>query len=106
MVSASHNPYIDNGVKIFGADGFKISADQEAEIEALVAQLQQDQQVSIAAAPEDLGRVSRLDGSVGAGGRYIELAKSSFPDDLNLFGMRIVLDCPWGGISCCPCGSP
>ena len=96
MISASHNPYIDNGIKIFGADGFKISANQEAEIESLVSALQNGGEDDMIVAPELLGRVSRLDGSVGAGGRYIELAKSSFPDDLNLFGMKIVLDCAHG----------
>lgn len=96
MISASHNPYIDNGLKIFGVDGYKISADQEAEIEAIVAKLESGGSEEIQAAPTDLGRVSRLDGSYGAGGRYIELAKSSFPDDLNLFGMKIVLDCAHG----------
>ena len=70
MISASHNPYIDNGLKIFGADGFKISAEQETEIEALVAELQNDPLSHMHAAPQELGRVSRLDGSVGAGGRY------------------------------------
>ena len=96
MISASHNPYVDNGIKIFGADGFKISADQEAEIEALVAELQGGGEDRMIVAPELLGRVSRLDGSDGAGGRYIELAKSSFPEDLNLFGMKVVLDCAHG----------
>lgn len=96
MISASHNPYVDNGLKIFGQDGFKISAEQEAEIEAIVADLAGGQPNTLLCAPADLGRVSRLDGSDGAGGRYIELAKSSFPDDLNLFGMKIVIDCAHG----------
>ncbi len=95
MISASHNPYIDNGLKIFGVDGYKISAEQEAEIEAIVAKLESGED-SIVVPPTELGRVSRLDGSYGAGGRYIELAKSSFPDDLNLFGMKVVLDCAHG----------
>lgn len=96
MISASHNPYGDNGIKIFADDGFKISADQEAEIEALVANLTAGGEDTLIVPATDLGRVSRLDGSVGAGGRYIELAKSSFPNDLNLFGMKIVLDCAHG----------
>ena len=96
MISASHNPYIDNGLKIFGHDGYKISMDQEEEIEAIVAKLKDDDDDSILVSPMDLGRVSRIDGSYGAGGRYIELAKSSFPDDLNLFGTKIVLDCAHG----------
>ena len=96
MISASHNPYVDNGIKIFGADGFKISREQEAEIEEIVAGLQNGAEDKLLVAPTDLGRVSRLDGADGAGGRYIELAKSSFPGDLNLFGMKIVLDCAHG----------
>lgn len=96
VISASHNPYVDNGLKIFGADGFKLNADQEAEIEAIVGELQNNREDRFMVAPTDLGRVSRLDGSDGAGGRYIELAKSSFPNDLNLFGMKIVLDCAHG----------
>ena len=96
MISASHNPYIDNGLKIFGPDGFKISPEQEAEIEGLVDNLFTNCGQELLSAPTDLGRVSRLDGSVGAGGRYIELAKSSFPEDLNLFGMKIVIDCAHG----------
>ena len=55
MISASHNPYVDNGLKIFGADGYKIDADQEAEIEALVTALQQDQRTDLLADPQDLG---------------------------------------------------
>lgn len=96
MISASHNPFYDNGLKIFGPDGFKISGEQEKEVEALVADLVAGKESAVLVSPTQLGRVSRLDGSDGAGGRYIELAKSSFPNDLNLFGMKIVLDCAHG----------
>ncbi|MGB0717790.1 MAG: phosphoglucosamine mutase [Alphaproteobacteria bacterium] len=96
MISASHNPYIDNGIKIFDPNGFKISTEQELRIEELVEILEQGTEDSLIVPPTDLGRVSRLDGSDGAGGRYIELAKSSFPNDLDLFGMKIVLDCAHG----------
>ncbi len=96
MISASHNPYADNGLKIFGADGFKISERQETEIEDMVAKQDREGEDFLLAAATDVGRVSRVDGSDGAGGRYIELAKSSFPSDLNLYGMKIVLDCAHG----------
>ena len=96
MISASHNPYVDNGLKIFGSDGFKISTNQETEIEAIVIDMQANHANTLVVPATDLGRVSRLDGSEGASGRYIELAKSSFPGDLNLFGMKIVLDCAHG----------
>ena len=96
MISASHNPYADNGLKIFGSDGFKISSQQETEIEDIVALLDRKEEDFLLAPPTDLGRVSRVDGSDGASGRYIELAKSSFPTDLNLYGMKLVLDCANG----------
>ena len=96
MISASHNPYADNGLKIFGADGFKISERQETQIEDMVAKQDREGEDFLLAPATDVGRVSRVDGSDGAGGRYIELAKSSFPSDLNLYGMKIVLDCAHG----------
>jgi len=89
MISASHNPYEDNGIKLFGPDGFKLSDDTELEIEALM-----DSDLSAQlAAPSKLGRASRLN---DAAGRYIEAAKSSFPRGLRLDGLRIVLDCANG----------
>jgi len=89
VISASHNPYEDNGIKLFGPDGAKLSDETEAEIEALM-----DSDLSLRlAAPDKLGRASRL---VDAAGRYIEAAKSSFPRGLRLDGLRIVLDCANG----------
>ena len=91
MISASHNPYEDNGIKLFGPDGTKLSDDRELEIEALM-----DDSASLLerlAAPDRLGRAARLD---DAAGRYIEVAKASFPRGLRLDGMRIVIDCANG----------
>ncbi len=89
MVSASHNPFEDNGIKLFGPDGYKLSDATEAEIEALMdADL-----APRMAAPARLGRASRLE---DAAGRYIEAVKSSFPRSLRLGGLKIVVDCANG----------
>jgi phosphoglucosamine mutase len=89
MLSASHNPFEDNGIKLFGPDGFKLSDATEAEIEAL---MQTDLSGRLAP-PQRLGRAARLD---DAQGRYIEAAKASFPRGLRLDGLRIVVDCANG----------
>ncbi len=89
MISASHNPFEDNGIKLFGPDGFKLSDAAEAEIEALMA----SDLSSKLAAPSALGRAARLD---DAAGRYIESAKATFPRRLTLDGLRIVVDCAHG----------
>ncbi|WP_114394526.1 phosphoglucosamine mutase [Oleisolibacter albus] len=89
MISASHNPFQDNGIKLFGPDGYKLSDEIEAEIEARMA-------LPFApdlAAPAALGRAQRLE---DASGRYIEVVKSSFPRDLRLDGLKIVVDCANG----------
>lgn len=89
MISASHNPFEDNGIKLFGPDGLKLSDAQEAAIEGLMAG-----DLSCAmVAPARLGRASRLE---DAPGRYIEAAKASFPRRLTLEGLRIVIDCAHG----------
>ncbi len=89
MISASHNAYEDNGIKLFGPDGNKLSDDMEREIEALM-----DTQLHTKlAAPSKLGRANRLD---DAGGRYIEAAKASFPRGLRLDDLKIVVDCAHG----------
>jgi phosphoglucosamine mutase len=89
MISASHNAYQDNGIKLFGPDGFKLSDDTELAIEALM-----DGQLGPRmAAPEALGRAARLE---DAGGRYIEAVKASFPRGLRLDGLKIVVDCAHG----------
>ena len=87
VISASHNPYADNGIKIFSGDGFKLPDEVESEIEA---QMEQPMGCNEAAR---LGKVWRVD---DAGGRYIEFCKSTFPSQLDLKGMRIVLDCAHG----------
>ncbi len=85
MISASHNPYQDNGIKIFGPDGYKLSDEQELKIEALI-----DTPASDAlAASADIGRAKRID---DAGARYIEFAKRTYPGESNLDGLRIVID--------------
>jgi phosphoglucosamine mutase len=89
MISASHNPFEDNGIKLFGPDGFKLSDETESAIETLMDSDLTDQM----AAPSKLGRASRLD---DAPGRYIEVAKASFPRGLRLDGLKIVVDCAHG----------
>jgi len=89
MISASHNPFEDNGIKLFGPDGLKLSDQQESEIEALMG----GDLASTLAPPSRLGRASRLE---DAPGRYIEAVKSSFPRGRSLEGLRIVVDCAHG----------
>jgi phosphoglucosamine mutase len=89
MISASHNPYEDNGIKLFGPDGFKLSDDMESEIEALMDS-QLSARLSKSAA---LGRAKRIE-SVHA--RYIEFAKRTLPRQLDLEGLRVVVDCANG----------
>jgi phosphoglucosamine mutase len=84
VISASHNPYPDNGIKFFSGDGFKLPDATESAIEAAM-----DKPMGCNEASK-LGRVWRVD---DAGGRYIEFCKSTFPNELDLKGMRIVLDC-------------
>jgi phosphoglucosamine mutase len=88
MISASHNPFEDNGIKLFGADGYKLSDDIEAAIEAQLEHVARDR-----VPPYELGRAKRLD---DAGGRYIEFVKGSFPKGLRLDGLRVVVDCAHG----------
>ena len=89
MISASHNPFYDNGIKLFGPDGFKLSDQDELEIESL---MEADLHARLAP-PEQIGRASRLN---DAAGRYVESAKASFPRGLRLDGMKIVIDCANG----------
>ena len=87
MISASHNPYADNGIKLFGPDGYKLSDEAESAIEALI-----DGDIPLVPSSA-IGRARRID---DAQGRYIHFAKSTFPENLRLDGMRIVLDCANG----------
>ena len=87
MVSASHNPFYDNGIKLFGPDGYKLSDRLEAEIEALLVV------EPMLAPPAGIGRARRID---DAQGRYIHFAKSTFPETLRLDGIKVVIDCANG----------
>jgi len=87
MISASHNPFADNGIKLFGPDGYKLSDEDELEIEAM---LEAD---PIRAQPQAIGRAKRID---DARGRYVHFAKNTFPEDLRLDGLKIVVDCANG----------
>ena len=89
MISASHNPYRDNGIKLFGPDGYKLSDETEAEIESLIGGDSAGSLVPSAA----LGRAKRLD---DAEGRYIEFVKNTFPKGLRLDGLKVVVDCANG----------
>lgn len=89
MISASHNPYYDNGIKLFGPDGFKLSDERESQIEHLIANADQ---VDLAKS-DKLGRASRLGSS---GERYIEAAKASLSRDIKLSGLRLVIDTAHG----------
>ena len=87
MLSASHNPYYDNGIKLFGPDGYKLSDEDEAQIELLLAQNPP------LADPAHIGRAKRIE---DARGRYIHAVKQSLPESVRLDGLRIVLDCANG----------
>jgi phosphoglucosamine mutase len=89
MISASHNPYQDNGIKLFGPDGYKLSDELESEIEALM-----DQAIGPQLAKSDeIGRAKRVDGDIY---RYIEFVKRTLPKDVTLSGLRIAIDCANG----------
>ena len=87
MISASHNPYEDNGIKLFGPDGYKLSDEAELEIERLLGE-----DLALAQSA-DIGRARRID---DAQGRYIHAIKQSLPDDIRLDGLKIVVDCANG----------
>jgi len=89
MISASHNPYQDNGIKIFGPDGYKLSDETELEIESMM----ENGVDTHLAEPAKLGRALRLE---DAGARYIEFAKSTIPRTMSFDGMRVVIDCANG----------
>ncbi|HEX4179701.1 MAG TPA: phosphoglucosamine mutase [Caulobacteraceae bacterium] len=89
MISASHNNYADNGIKLFGPDGYKLSDEMELAIEAHMDEGLQEG----LADPPDLGRVARMDESQA---RYVEIIKGTFPKRLSLNGLRVVIDCANG----------
>ena len=90
VLSASHNPYQDNGIKIFSRDGFKLPDAEEDEIEDLITS---GQIRDIRPTADEIGKARRID---DAGGRYIVFCKNTFPEDQTLEGMKIVLDCANG----------
>ena len=87
VISASHNPYFDNGIKFFNGQGSKLSDELELQIEAMI-----DSPMETVDS-EQLGKANRI---VDAAGRYVEYCKSTFPDDLSLKGMKLVIDCAHG----------
>ncbi|PWE57181.1 phosphoglucosamine mutase [Metarhizobium album] len=89
MISASHNPYEDNGIKLFGPDGYKLSDEIEMQIEDL---LEKDLSSQLAKS-DDIGRAKRID---GVHDRYIEFAKRTLPRDVTLQGLRVAIDCANG----------
>jgi phosphoglucosamine mutase len=89
MITASHNPYYDNGLKLFGPDGLKLSDKIEKKIESLIDKKIQNN----LSKPKDLGRVKRLE---SGNKNYIKILKKNFPKDFNLRGLRIVIDCANG----------
>ena len=90
VISASHNPYTDNGIKIFASDGFKLPDDAEEELERLIESSALDENRPTGG---DVGSAERLD---DAGGRYVAFVKQTFPNDLTLEGLSIVLDAAHG----------
>ncbi|MBB6261262.1 phosphoglucosamine mutase [Paenochrobactrum gallinarii] len=89
MISASHNPFYDNGIKLFGPDGFKLSDDLEIQIEKMI----DEDMSSLLVSHGDVGKAKRVDGDIY---RYIEFAKRTLPRNLSLEGLRIVVDCANG----------
>ncbi len=89
MISASHNPYEDNGIKLFGPDGYKLSDKTELEIENLMEQGSE----TLLVKPNDIGRAKRID---SAQERYIEFAKRTLPRNIRFDGLRVVVDCANG----------
>ena len=87
VISASHNPYFDNGIKLFNGQGSKLADELELQIEAMI-----DSPMETVDS-EQLGKASRI---VDAAGRYVEYCKSTFPDELSLKGMKLVIDCAHG----------
>jgi phosphoglucosamine mutase len=90
VISASHNPYEDNGLKVFGPDGFKLPDESEIELERM---MDDPQLLSARPVGTGIGTAERID---SAGGRYVQFVKSSFPADLTLEGVRIVVDAAHG----------
>ncbi|HUJ89370.1 MAG TPA: phosphoglucosamine mutase, partial [Syntrophorhabdales bacterium] len=90
VISASHNPYQDNGIKIFSGEGFKLPDELESEIERMIMDGSIDQLRPVAS---EIGKAHRIDDAVG---RYIVFLKNTFPQELSLTGLRLVVDCAHG----------
>lgn len=90
VISASHNPYQDNGIKIFSRDGYKLPDAEEDEIEQLITS---GKIKDVRPTANEIGKARRIEGAIG---RYIVFCKNTFPDDISLEGMKIVLDCANG----------
>jgi phosphoglucosamine mutase len=90
VISASHNPMQDNGIKIFNGEGFKLSDEKENQIEELIFA---NNMHKLHPASKELGKLSRMDDATG---RYVDFLKQTFPQDLNPEGMKVVLDCSNG----------
>ncbi len=90
VISASHNPYHDNGIKIFSRTGYKLPDEEEAEIEELVTS---GKIKDIRSTEDEVGKAKRIDDAIG---RYIVFCKNTFPDEMSLDGMKVVLDCANG----------
>jgi phosphoglucosamine mutase len=90
VISASHNPYQDNGIKVFGGDGFKLPDDAESEIESFI---EDERLLGKRATGPSIGRAQRIE---DAGGRYVVFLKQTFPRDLSLDGVRVVVDAAHG----------
>jgi len=95
VISASHNPYFDNGIKIFSRTGYKLPDEMEAEIEDLVLSGRIN---NIRPVAQEVGKAKRIDDAMG---RYIEFCKNTFPDGMTLDGMKVVLDCSNGATYKC-----
>ncbi|MEN7972547.1 MAG: phosphoglucosamine mutase [Verrucomicrobiota bacterium] len=95
VISASHNPYYDNGIKIFGRSGYKLPDEMEEEIEDLVLSGRID---NCRPVETEVGKAKRIDDAMG---RYIEFCKNTFPEDMTLDGMKVVLDCSNGATYKC-----
>ena len=92
VISASHNPYQDNGIKIFAADGFKLPDEVEAEIERRMAAIGGGND-GARAAPDAIGKAERIEDALG---RYVQFLKHAFPKELTLDGVKVVVDCANG----------
>src|SRR4051812_13255045 len=93
VISASHNPYQDNGIKLFAADGFKLPDEVEAELERRMEEIALEQTHLRDSVPDPIGKAVRID---DAGGRYVQSLKYAFPKERTLDGIKIVIDCANG----------